>query len=84
MKPIRMSQHAVEQAVLRGATETEIREAIANGVREPAKHGRWMYRLNFEYGARWQDRHYAVKQVAPVVAEGDNDIVVVTVYTFYF
>ncbi len=84
MKPIRLSRHAVQQAAFRGTNEAEIREAITNGLREPVKHGRVMYRLNFEYGARWQDQHYAIKQVAPVVVEGDNEIVVVTVYTFFF
>ena len=43
-----------------------------------------MYRLNFEYNAKWQGVFYAIKQVAPVVAEGQNEIIVVTVYTFYF
>jgi len=43
-----------------------------------------MYRLNFQYAARWQDKYYAIKQVAPVVAEEQNENVVVTVYTFYF
>ena len=53
-------------------------------LREPAKRGRFMYRLNFQYAAHWQDKFYAIKQVAPVVVEEQNEIVVVTVYTFYF
>ena len=84
MKPIRLTAHAVEQCVERGATETEVREAIKRGVREPAKRGRFMYRLNFQYAAHWQDKFYAIKQVAPVAVEEQNEIVVVTVYTFYF
>ena len=59
-------------------------EAIAHGLPEPAKHGRIMYRHNFEYRAEWQGKYYAIKQVAPVIVEGQNGIVVVTVYTFYF
>jgi len=84
MKPIRLTTHAVEQCIERGDNETEVREAIRRGVREPAKRGRFMYRLNFQYAARWQDKYYAIKQVAPVVAEEQNENVVVTVYTFYF
>ena len=84
MKPIRLTAHAIEQCVERGANETEIREAIRRGIGEPAKCGRFMYRLNFQYAARWQDKYYAIKQVAPVVAEEQNEIVVITVYTFYF
>jgi len=84
MKPIRLTTHALEQLVERGATEDEVRAAIERGVHEPAKRGRLMHRLNFQYNAEWQDKFYAIKQVAPVVAEAQNEIVVVTVYTFYF
>ncbi len=84
MKPIRLTAHAVEQCVERGASETEVREAIQRGAREPAKRGRFIYRLNCQYAARWQDKFYAIKQVAPVVAEEQDEIVVITVYTFYF
>jgi hypothetical protein len=84
VKSIRLTVHATEQCVERGATEGEVKETIERGVREAAKRGRFMYRLNFEYRAQWQGRFYAIKQVAAVVAEEQNEIVVVTVYTFYF
>ena len=51
MRPIRLTVHAQEQCVERGATEAEVKEAIRHGVRQTAKHGRFMYRLNFEYRA---------------------------------
>jgi hypothetical protein len=58
---------------------------LSNGVwREPAKRGRFMCRLNFQYGAKWLDKYYATKQVAPVAIEEQNEIVVITVYVFYF
>jgi len=79
VKTIRLTAHAIEQCAERGATEAEVREAIERGVREPAKHRRFMSRLNFQYGAKWQDRFYAIKQVAPVAVEEQNEIVVVTV-----
>ncbi|MHB8653427.1 MAG: DUF4258 domain-containing protein [Terriglobia bacterium] len=84
MKPIRLTTHAVEQLAERGASEAEVQEAVQRGVREPAKRGRFMYRLNFQYDSEWQGRFYAIKQVAPVVVEAQNEVVVVTVYTFYF
>ena len=84
MKSIRLTTHASEQCVERGATEAEVKQAIEQGAREPAKRGRFMYRLNFQYNAKWQGKFYAIKQVAPVVAEAQNEIMVVTVYTFYF
>jgi hypothetical protein len=84
MKPIRLTLHAKEQCEERGATEAEVKQAIERGLREPAKRGRFMCRLNFQYNAEWQGKFYAIKQVAPIVAEAQNEIVVVTVYTFYF
>jgi len=84
LKPIRLTAHATEQCVERGATEAEVRYAIEHGVREPAKRGRWTCRHNFQYDAEWQGRHYAIKQVAPIIVEAQNEMVVVTVYTFYF
>lgn len=43
-----------------------------------------MYRYNFAFRAHWNGRYYAIKQVAPVVVEKADELVVVTVYTFYF
>ncbi len=83
-KPIRLSVHAREQCIERGATQAEVQTAVREGEREPAKRGRLMYRYNFELNALWQGRHYAIKQVAAVVAEEPDEFVVVTLYTFYF
>ncbi len=43
-----------------------------------------MCRYNFLFNRKWQSKHYAVKQVAPIIKEESNEIVVITVYTFYF
>ena len=84
MKPIRLTKHAMEQCEERGTTEDEAREAVRRGTWQPAKRGRRMYRTNFQYNGKWQGRFYRIKQVAPVVQEEPNEIVVITVYTFYF
>ena len=84
MKPIRLTSHAKAQCGERGASESEVKEAISHGLREPAKRGRMMYRHNFQYQAEWQGKYYAIKQVAPVTVEKEDEVVVVTVYTFYF
>lgn len=68
----------------RGPTEVEVHETIRHGVREPARRGRFLYRMNFQYDAEWHGSVYRIKQVATVVAEQATEIVVVTVYTFYF
>ncbi len=84
MKPIRLTKHARLQCVERGASETEVSEAIRLGTREPAKLGRSMCRYNFHYGLEWMGHQYPIKQVAPVISEYKDEIVVITVYTFYF
>ena len=84
MKRIRLTRHAQEQAAERGATESEVKEAVRKGSRQPAKLGREMCRYNFVFGRDWQGRHFAIKQVAPITKEKANEIVVITVYTFYF
>ena len=83
-KPIRLTKHAIEQCAERGANEEEVRKAIGAGQRERAKRGRLIYRYNFQYNGRWRGKTYAIKQVAPVVVEEQHEIVVITVYTFYF
>lgn len=84
MKPIRLSKHAAQQCRERGATPEEVRLAVEQGSREPAKLGRQLCRFNFPHDAGWQGTHYPIKQVAPVIKEEASEIVVVTVYTFCF
>ena len=84
MKPVEFSFHARQQLIERGASQEEVVRAIREGKAENAKRGKLMYRLNVEYGKIWGDKYYRIKQVAPVVAEEDDRIVVVTVYTFFF
>ena len=84
MKPIRLTHHAREQAAERGATEAEVRVAVERGARESAKLGRILCRYNVPLDAVWAGQHYAIKQVAPVIREESQEIVVITVYTFYF
>jgi hypothetical protein len=59
MKRIRFSQHAVLQCRERGTNESEVREAIRNGVPEPGNKGRTMVRHEVQYLREWQGRFYA-------------------------
>jgi DNA topoisomerase VI subunit B len=83
-KQIRFSRHALDRLADRGATEEEVRQAVREGAREPAKLGRHLCRLNLQFDSTWQGKEYEIKQVAPVVAETPDEIIVVTVYTFYY
>lgn len=68
----------------RGASDEAVRAAIELGERELAQRGLSVYRMNFEYKRQWDGRYYGMQQVAVVVAEESDRLVVVTVYTFYF
>jgi hypothetical protein len=83
-KPIVFTRHAEERCRSRGATEADVIRAIREGTREAAQRGLWQYRLNLEYRREWVGAWYAVQQVAPVVDEEAERLVVITVFTFYF
>jgi hypothetical protein len=83
-KPVEFSRHALSKMRDRGALEREVVAAIRAGGPEPARKGRSQFRKNFPFDAQWRGKHYAVKQVAPVVAEERDRLVVVTVYVLYF
>lgn len=83
-RPIRLSGHAREQMAHRGASEREVREAIREGIRGDAEGGRRDSRKDYKFDAKWNGRRYATKQVRPVFVEEAGEIVVVTVYVYYF
>jgi len=83
-KQIAFSAHAREKMLDRGATESEVEITIRMGGCEPVRKGRWMFRKNFSYSRSWRGNHYAIKQVAPIVVEEDDRMVVVTVFVYYF
>ncbi len=84
MIPVKISKHAEDSCNKRGATFDEVFSAIEHGTRESAKLGRTMCRLNIEFNQIWENKFYSTKQVAPVIVEENNEIVVITVYTYYF
>ena len=84
MKPIRLTKHAYEQCAERGATEEQVHYAIRFGARKTAKRDRQQCACNFSFGQIWQGSFYAIQQVVPIIKEEEHEIVVITVYTFYF
>jgi hypothetical protein len=83
-KPIRLSGHARGNLAFRGTTEEEIAEAIRTTPWEPAELGRLECRKDFAYGREWNGKFYETKQVRPIFVEEADEIVVVTVYVYYF
>ena len=49
-----------------------------------AELGRLECRKDFDYRKEWNTKFYATKQVRPVFVEEASELVVVTVYTYYF
>lgn len=83
-KPVRLSGHALQQIRFRGATEQEVTQAIQDASWTPAEHGRMECRMDFAFNRTWNTRQYATKQVRPIFVEELQEIVVITVYVYYF
>lgn len=84
MKPIRLSAHALSYTAKRGFTIAEVEEAIRSSSRSSAELGRLQCHKNFPFDREWNGKVYATKQVRPIFVEVATEIVVVTVYTYYF
>lgn len=83
-KPVRLSYHAKEQIAYRGCSESEVSETIQASVWQKAELGRLECRKNFDFDKIWNDKKYKTKQVRPIFAEEEKEIVIVTVYVYYF
>jgi hypothetical protein len=84
VKSIRLSNHALRYMSKRGFTVAEVEEAIRTAAWQPAELERLECRKDFSYDKEWNGKNYATKQVRPVFVEEAAEIVVVTVYTYYF
>jgi hypothetical protein len=84
MKPIRLTAHAQGYLSSRGFTIAEVEDAIRTGVWRPASHGRQETSKEFAYGRTWNGAVYATKRVRPVFVDEPTEIVVITVYTYFF
>lgn len=83
MKAIRLSAHALSYITKRGFTVREVQDAISSSQWEPAELGRLECRKTFPFNREWNNRIYANKEVRPIFVEEADEIIVVTVYTYY-
>jgi len=83
-KPVRLSEHARQQLRSRGATAQEVIDSIRTEKWQPAELGRLECRKNFSFHAEWNRTYYTRRQVRPIFVEESDEIVVVTVYVYYF
>jgi hypothetical protein len=79
-----LTSHAKGQVSRRGFTEVEVEQAIRTSEWKPAELGRTECSKSFPFNAEWQGMKYARKRVRPIFVETESEIVVVTVYTYYF
>lgn len=84
MKAIRLSAHAKGYLAKRGFTPSEVEEAIREAPWEPALRGKLECRKDFAFKSFWNGAWYDTKQVRPIFADDPQEIVVITVYTYYF
>lgn len=84
MKPIRLSGHALEQLQFRGTSTEEVIDSIRTAPWQPAELGRSECRRDYAYDAVWNNKHYQTKQVRPIFVEEESEIVVITVYTYFY
>ena len=83
-KPIRFSGHAREQLFRRGVSELEVMDAIRTSPWEMAQGVRNECKKDFAFAGLWNGKPYTTKQVRPVFVDEPEEIVVITVYSYYF
>lgn len=84
MKTIRLSQHALGKLVLRGVSKAEVEKAITSSRWSKIEGERFNCQLDFDFKSEWQGKYYNTKRVKPIFVEEKDEIVVITVYSFYF
>jgi len=65
-------------------TEEEVGEAVRTGPWGPAELGRLECRKDYRFEAVWNGVWYRTRQVRHIFVEEADEIVVVTVYVYYF
>ena len=83
-EPIRLSGHARGYLKRRGFSQAEVEDTIRTSPWLPARNNRLEASKDFPYGADWNGKRYATKRVHPVFVDEPTEIVVVTVYTYFF
>ncbi|MDQ4099109.1 MAG: hypothetical protein M3121_01250 [Chloroflexota bacterium] len=81
---IRLSDHARGYLERRGFSEAEVAETIRTQPWTPARNDRLEATKDFAYNDIWNGQLYATKRVRPIFVATPHEIVVVTVYTYYF
>ncbi|MFN0068061.1 MAG: hypothetical protein ACKVYV_10540 [Limisphaerales bacterium] len=84
MKPVRLTKHALSCCASRGFAAEDVEAAIRTASWGEAELDRLECRKDFPFGRNWNGKPYATRQVRPVFVEEAEEIVEITVYTYYF
>ncbi|MBM2817312.1 MAG: hypothetical protein HW421_4074 [Ignavibacteria bacterium] len=84
MKAIKLTTHAKSYFDTRGFSEEEVQNTIQTSDWITGELGKLECRKNFEFKSYWNKKFYEIKQIRPIFVEEDMEIVVITVYTYYF
>lgn len=96
LKELMVSEDEIERLAARSLNPEQARllrnrylageqaETIQTSVWESAEHDRLQCRKDFPFGEEWNGKFYQTKQVRPIFVEEADEIVVVTVYSYYF
>jgi len=82
--PFTNAQVRVGLVIDRSKSKKEIIETIKTSPWQPAELGRLECRKDFIFESDWNKRYYKIKQVKPIFVEEDTELVVITVYTYFF
>ena len=83
-KPIRFSGHAQGQMLRRGVLAKEVETTIRTMPWQATQRNRLECRCDFPYNGEWNGKFYQIKQVRPIFVDEADEIVIVTVYSYYF
>lgn len=83
-KAVRLTKHAEGYSRTRGFLFEEVRAAIRQGEWRPTEQGRWETEIESVYNSDWNGRRFKTKKVRPIFVEEPGEIVVITVYVYYY
>ena len=69
---------------MRGFTAEEVELAIRKSNWIPVTRGRFECSMEFPFDSIWNGKPYKINQVRPIFVEEELEIVVVTVYTYFY
>lgn len=75
--------HARQKMEARGVSDEEVEQVVESGQLSEAREPRVGKDMVFTRGYIWKSRHYAHKRVRAIFVYDGEDIVIVTIYSYY-